>query len=65
MTNVTSPLSFNNEEAVLEHYKKTDDKVLIYKGKVYNVADYVQLHPGGADYIEEFYGKNVEEAFEE
>jgi cytochrome b involved in lipid metabolism len=56
---------FDSEKAVYDHYKKTDAPVVLYKGKVYNVGQYVPLHPGGADYISDLYGKNIETAFED
>ena len=46
-------------------YKKTDAKIIIYKGTVYDVADYVNLHPGGSSFISEHYGKQIDEHFED
>ena len=49
----------------MEYYKKTDKKIVIYKGKVYDLADYVELHPGGAEFISDLYGKSIDEEFED
>ena len=56
---------FMGELDVQEFYKKTDRKIIIYKGKVYDVADYVELHPGGAEFISDLYGKNIDDVFED
>ena len=49
----------------MDYYKKTDEKIIIYEGVVYDVADYVGLHPGGKDFIEDYYGTSIDVKFEE
>lgn len=56
---------FTSEQEVKDYYKKTDEKVIIYEGVVYDVADYVGLHPGGKDFIEDYYGTSIDAKFEE
>lgn len=58
-------MEFDSEEKVYEYYKKTDSKIIIYEGTVYDVVDYVSLHPGGSHFISDLYGKSIDEAFED
>ena len=51
-------MSFYNEN-------KENNKVVIFKGKVYDVKEYLPEHPGGEDYIANLLGQDIEEAFEE
>ena len=53
-------MEFKSESEVYDFYKKTDSKVVIYKGTVYNVVDYVDLHPGGSQFISDLYGKQID-----
>ena len=39
--------------------------MIIYKGKVYNVGEYKEQHPGGSDLLDKLLGKNIDEEFEE
>ena len=38
---------------------------IIYKGSVYDIGEYINEHPGGADILEAELGKNIDEPFEE
>lgn len=60
-------IKFSNEEEVYEHYlkDKENNQVVIMEGVVYDVKEYAPNHPGGADYITDLLGKNIEEEFEE
>lgn len=62
---VTIMLNFANEAAVEQHYKKTQQKVIVFEGAVYDVGSYLGQHPGGSDKIEEYLGKNIDEPFED
>lgn len=57
--------NFKNEAEVEEHYKTTKQKVVIFEGAVYDVGSYPSQHPGGADKIEEYLGKCIDEPFED
>jgi len=46
-------------------YKKEGKKVVLYKGIVYDVSEYMPSHPGGDNLIADELGTNIEEAFEE
>lgn len=76
MSNVNTPetrhsdsdeIDFPNERAVYDFYlkDKSNNKVVIFEGVVYNVKDYLPEHPGGGDLIEALLGKNIEADFEE
>jgi hypothetical protein len=56
---------FASEEDVYDLYKKDDAKIVIFKKRVYDVSKFVNQHPAGPEKIEEYYGKNIEEPFEE
>lgn len=56
---------FESEQEVMDLYKRDGQKVVIFQGTVYDVGDYVSEHPGGAELIENEYGKNIDEPFEE
>lgn len=58
-------MEFKSESEVFDFYKKTDSKVIVYKGVVYDVADYVNLHPGGSSFISDLYGKQIDQEFED
>lgn len=61
-----SLIVFKNEHHVLEYSQnQTNLKLVIFEGSVYDVADYLQLHPGGSDMIEPYLGKSIDEPFEE
>lgn len=39
--------------------------MIIFENVVYDVKEYMPEHPGGADYISNLLGKNIDEDFEE
>lgn len=39
--------------------------MVIFENVVYDVKEYMPEHPGGADYIGDLLGKNIDEDFEE
>ena len=55
--------NFETEQEVYEYYKKTNRKIVLFEGTVYDVEDYMDLHPGGSDMIEELLGKPIDDAF--
>lgn len=46
-----------------EEFEKNSDKWVEYRGKVYDISEFVSSHPGGS-VIEKFLGKDVTEAIE-
>ena len=36
---------------------------VLFEGIVYDVSEYMSIHPGGADLIEEYLGKSIDDAF--
>jgi len=56
---------FANEEEVLGLYKDKGLFYVIFEGTVYDISEYKENHPGGAEPIKEFYGKNIDEPFAE
>lgn len=48
-----------------EFHKFTETKVIVFKGVVYDVGDFMHSHPGGEDLIQEFLGKAIDAPFEE
>lgn len=65
--NGAEPRIFDKEEDVMAYYQEDKEahKVVIFEGKVYDVAEYMPDHPGGSEYIETNLGKNIEEPFED
>lgn len=61
------PRVFTTPEDVMAYFQEDTEnhKVVIFEGKVYDVAEYMPDHPGGSDYIETNLGKNIEEPFED
>lgn len=49
----------------MDLYQKQGMKVVIFNGIVYDIADYANEHPGGAELLENEYGKCIDEPFEE
>jgi cytochrome b involved in lipid metabolism len=47
---------FANEKEVVEHMKQAGKKYVIFEGSVYDVTDYIGVHPGGVDQIEPYIG---------
>lgn len=39
---------FQSVEEVHEHFLKTNDKIIIFEGSVYDSSGYVEMHPGGS-----------------
>ena len=39
--------------------------MIIFEGTVYEVGNYMDLHPGGKDYIEKYLGKSIDQAFDD
>ena len=60
-------IEFKSENEVLEYNleDKENNQVIIYQGKVYNVHEYKEQHPGGVELLDKLLGKNIEEEFEE
>ena len=54
-----------SEDEVLALYKEKGLIYVIFEGTVYDIAEYKQSHPGGTKPLEEYYGKNIDESFEE
>ena len=56
---------FLSEKDVTDFYKEDPEtnQVIIFEGVVYNVSEYKNLHPGGANYLEENFGKHIDELF--
>ena len=56
---------FLTEKDVMNFYKEDPEinQVIIFEGVVYNVSEYKNLHPGGVNYIEENFGKHIDELF--
>lgn len=49
----------------LEESKNRDDKWLVIHGLVYNVANFLQQHPGGVEILEENLGKDCSVEFDD
>ena len=49
----------------MEFYKKDPEsnQVIIFENVVYDVKEYMPEHPGGADYIGNLLGKNIDDDF--
>ena len=39
--------------------------MIIYEGVVYNVKEFANIHPGGYSYLEDSFGKAIDEIFQE
>lgn len=46
-----------------EEFQKNSDKWVTYNRKVYDISEFISLHPGGS-VIENYLGKDVTEAIE-
>ena len=55
--------TFTVQEVAERNSKAGKDCWLIYKGNVYNVTDYLDEHPGGADLVTDWAGKDCTKAF--
>ena len=56
---------FQSADEVFRLYQEQDRKVVIFKGTVYDVIEYMETHPGGSDLIENELGKAIDVPFEE
>lgn len=56
---------FKNEKEVEEYRASSGKQIIIFEGTVYDVSGYISHHPGGADLVEDFLGKSIDEAFKE
>ncbi len=54
---------FKNENEVADFMKESGRKFVIFEGSVYDVTDYIGVHPGGTDQIEPYLGKSIDEPF--
>lgn len=54
---------FKNETEVAEYMKQTGRKFVIFESTVYDITDYIGVHPGGSDKIEPYLGKSIDEPF--
>lgn len=55
---------FDNEAAFVDFcFVNPSKKWVLFEGKVYDVEDYINVHPGGADNIEDYIGKSIDEPF--
>lgn len=55
--------TYTLEEVAQRNNKGGNDCWLIYKGAVYNVTDYADEHPGGADLVTDWAGMDCTKAF--
>lgn len=60
-----SKKQFLTEKDVMNFYKEDPEinQVIIFEGVVYNVSEYKNFHPGGANYLQENFGKHIDELF--
>lgn len=61
MSTETERKSYTMDE-VREH-KASDDRWIVYNGKVYDVTQYVDEHPGGEEVIVDCAGEDATDAF--
>lgn len=57
--------NFKNEQEVSDYHKESGKAIIIFEGTIYDVTDYMPNHPGGADLVEQYLGKCIDQAFEE
>ena len=59
-------LSFKNEAEVLKHCQANPQlKWVIFEGEVFDILEYLPLHPGGSDMIDPYIGQSIDDPFEE
>ena len=46
-------------------FKEQGMKDVIYQGTVYDVENYLDMHPGGSEILKDELGKNIDKPFEE
>lgn len=51
---------FLTEKEVADYMQDTGKKYIIFEGSVYDVTDYIGVHPGGTDKIEPLVGQNID-----
>jgi cytochrome b involved in lipid metabolism len=51
---------FLTEKEVADYMQGTGKKYIIFEGSVYDVTDYIGVHPGGTDKIEPLVGQNID-----
>ena len=56
---------FLTEKEVFDYMHDTGRKCIIFEGSVYDVTDYIGVHPGGTDKIEPLVGQNIDQAYTE
>ena len=58
---------FSCEDEVMTLYQADpqNNKFVVFEGKVYDVKEYMPDHPGGAEYLENNLGTNIEQEFED
>lgn len=56
---------FKNEQEVYDLFTKSKRKIVIFEGAVYDIDEYAATHPGGAEILEPYYGKCIDEPFED
>ena len=58
---------FKNEEEVTAYWKedKENNQVVIFKGVVYDIKEFMPEHPGGSQYIEDNLGTDIDQEFED
>lgn len=59
-----SPTNLFTQEEVSRH-NSIDDCWVIYNGFVYNITEFLEKHPGGAELILDKGGKDITELFED
>lgn len=52
--------NFKNEQEVSDYHKESGKAIIIFEGTIYDVTDYMPNHPGGADLVEQYLGKNID-----
>lgn len=56
---------FHTKEEVQKLYTEQGQKVVVFRGTVYDVGEYMHTHPGGEDILADELGKVIDEPFEE
>ena len=51
---------FLTETDVAAYMQDTGKKCIIFEGSVYDVTDYISVHPGGTDKIEPLVGQSID-----
>ncbi len=56
-------IDFKDDIDVLKHMNQTGRKYVIFEASVYDVTEYIAMHPGGQDKIEQLIGKNIDKEY--